>query len=98
MIEDYVSKILLLVSGLFWLKECKTAKMWMIAAWGYATDGMFVPFFAHFEAYLRGETFRPDHPHEDVGSVIFKGSILAICLIPFIISLRHKEDNEPASS
>jgi hypothetical protein len=54
---------------------------------------MFVPFFAHLEAFLRKETFRIDHPHEDLNSVIIKGVIWGICLVCFVITMRSKEIN-----
>jgi len=49
---------------------------------------MFVPFFAHLEAYLRGLTFRPDYPIEDVNGMIVKEVIWGICVAAFIASLR----------
>lgn len=94
MVEDYLCGVLLLCAAIFWSKKTRSASKWMVAAWGYATGGMFVPFFAHLEAFLRGATFRTDHPHEDIGSVILKGSIWAVCLIFFIISLKQNISNE----
>jgi len=61
---------------------------------GHATGGMFVPFAAHLEAWIRGETFRIDHPRDDVASVVLKGIIWTICLTCFIISLRSAGSNE----
>jgi hypothetical protein len=46
------------------------AQVMLIGAWGYAFGGMFVPFFAHLEAFMRGVEVRTDHPIDDVGSII----------------------------
>jgi hypothetical protein len=91
MVEDYLCGILLLTAAFLWAKKRKIAPMLMVAAWGYGTGGMFVPFFAHLEAFLREETFRIDHPHEDLNSVILKGVIWGICLVCFVITMRSKE-------
>jgi hypothetical protein len=64
----------------------------MAAAWGFATGSMFVPFAAHLEAWLRDETFRPDHPHTDIASIILKGVIFAICLVCLVVTLRNHDD------
>ena len=88
MVEDYLCGILLLFAALFWSKRHEIAPKLMVASWAYATGGMFVPFFAHLEAYLRGVTFRADHPHAELESVILKGAIWAICLLFFMVSLR----------
>ena len=88
MLEDYLGGAFLLVAAVFWLKKHIIAPKLLVAAWAYSTGGMFVPFAAHLEAWLRGVTFRPDHPHEDIGSVIMKGIILAICLTCMILALR----------
>ena len=89
MIEDYLCGILLLSAAILWSKRHAISEKLMVGAWGYATGGMFVPFFAHLEAYLRGVTFRADHPHAEIDSVILKGAIWAVCLVFFIISLRN---------
>jgi hypothetical protein len=60
----------------------------MAVAWAYATGGMFVPFFAHLEAWMRGVTFRPDHPHMDVHSIVLKGVIWAICVVCLVVTVR----------
>jgi hypothetical protein len=91
MVEDYLCGILLFSAALFWTKKRKIAPKLMAAAWGYATGGMFVPFFAHLEAYLREVTFRADHPHADLNSVILKGVIWTICLVCFVITMRSNE-------
>lgn len=89
MVEDYLCGALLLAAAVLWSKRHEISQKMMVAAWAYATGGMFVPFFAHLEAYLRGVTFRADHPHAEVESVILKGVIWAICLVFFIVSLRN---------
>jgi uncharacterized membrane protein len=91
MFEDYFCGAFLLVAALLTLKKHRRAPKFMLAAWAYATGGMFVPFFAHLEAWLRGVTVRPDHPHEDVNSVITKGIILAICLACLVATLRNSD-------
>jgi len=93
MVEDYLCGALLLSSALVWRSRHLLAPKLMAAAWAYGTGGMFVPFAAHLEAWLRGETFRPDHPHTDFGSVVLKGVIWAICLTCFIISMRSDDKN-----
>lgn len=93
MVEDYICGALLLSAAIFWYQQRPLAPKLMAVAWAYATGGMFVPFFAHLEAFLRDTTFRPDHPHEDVNSIVLKGVIWAICLVFLIISLRS-DDSE----
>ena len=88
MFEDYICGALLLLAALFWFKKHKIAPKLMAVAWAYATGGMFVPFFAHLEAWLRGATFRIDHPHAEIESVVLKGVIWAICLACLIVTLR----------
>ena len=88
MLEDYLCGALLLWAALFWSKKHKMATELMAGAWGYATGGMFVPFFAHLEAWFRGETIRADHPHTDIGSIVLKGAIWAVCLACFVVTLR----------
>ena len=79
------------MASVCWFKKFKIAPKLMAAAWAYATGGMFVPFFAHLEAWSRGVTFRVDHPHTDIESVVLKGSIWAICLTCFIVSLLSED-------
>jgi len=93
MVEDYICGALLLSAAVLWHQKRPLAPKLMAVAWAYATGGMFVPFFAHLEAFLRDTTFRPDHPHEDVNSIVLKGVIWAICLVFLIISLRG-DDSE----
>ena len=93
MVEDYICGALLLSAAIFWHQKREFAPKLMAVAWAYATGVMFVPFFAHLEAFLRDTTFRPDHPHEDVNSIVLKGVIWAICLVFMIISLRS-DDSE----
>ena len=91
MVEDYLCGALLLSAALFWFKKHKIAPKLMAVAWAYGTGGMFVPFFAHLEAWLRGVTFRDDHPHADIESVVLKGAIWAICLTCLIVTLRSDD-------
>ncbi len=93
MIEDYLCGLLLLAAALIWRAGHRYGPILMASAWAYATGGMFVPFAAHLEAWLRQQTFRPDHPHEDLNSVILKGVIWAVCLVCFVISFRDAVRN-----
>ena len=88
MFEDYMCGALLLLAAFFWFKKYKIAPKLMAVAWAYATGGMFVPFFAHLEAWLRGATFRIDHPHAEIESGVLKGGIGARCLACLIVTLR----------
>lgn len=88
MFEDYFCGAILLAAALAWHRRQQIAQGLMTAAWGYATGGMFVPFFAHLEAWLRGATVRLDHPHEDIQAVVLKGIIWAICLACMVVCLR----------
>ncbi|MEM9568649.1 MAG: hypothetical protein AAF974_10115 [Cyanobacteria bacterium P01_E01_bin.34] len=96
MIEDYLCGFLLLSAAIVFHRRGFFASALMSSAWAYGTGGMFVPFAAHLEAWIRGETFRLDHPHEDLNSVILKGVIWAVCLVCFTISLRHVKNIERA--
>jgi hypothetical protein len=53
----------------------------MAVARAYSTDGMFVPFAADLEVWLRNETLRPDHPHTDTASIALKGLIWAVSFL-----------------
>ena len=88
MLEDYGSGILLILAAAACTAKLAHSAIYLAGAWGYAAGGIFVPFFAHLEAYLRGATFRPDHPIEDVNGIIVKGVIWGICVSLFIASLR----------
>ena len=88
MLEDYGAGILLILAAAACTAKLAHSAIYLAGAWGYAAGGMFVPFFAHLEAYLRGATFRPDHPIEDVNGIIVKGVIWGICVSLFIASLR----------
>jgi hypothetical protein len=88
MLEDYGSGILLILAAAACTAKLAHSAIYLAGAWGYAAGGMFVPFFAHLEAFLRGATFRPDHPIEDVNGIIIKGVIWGICVSLFIASLR----------
>ena len=91
MIEDYLCGGLLLYAAISWFKNYRKSHTLMAVAWAYATGGMFVPFAAHLEAWMRGVTFRVDHPHEDIGSVVLKGIIWGICLTCLIVTLRSDD-------
>ena len=91
MVEDYLCGVLLLSAAILWSKKHQLAPKFMIAAWAYGTGGMFVPFYAHLEAYLRQETFRIDHPHADLESVVLKGAIWGICLVFFVVTMKSKQ-------
>ena len=97
MIEDYLCALFLFIAAWVSWRKLALAPKLMVAAWAYATGGMFVPFAAHLEAFLRGTTFRPDHPHADLGSVVLKGVIWAICLVCLLVSLRVT-NSDPAPS
>lgn len=88
MMEDYVAGVVLLVAAILWVRKYRHAQITMTAAWAYVTGGMFVPFFAHFEAWIREETFRSDHIHTDTNAVILKAVVWFICLVCFVISLK----------
>ena len=98
MVENYVCGALLLSAAVCWQQKRAVAPQLMAVAWAYATGGMFVTFFAHLETWLRGATIRPDHPYEEVQSVILKGVIWAICLVFLIITLRSEDTKYPAGS
>jgi hypothetical protein len=68
----------------------------MAVACAYSTGGMFVPFAAHFEAWLRNETFRADHPHTDTASIVLKGVIWAVSLARLIVTLTSRDNEQPA--
>ncbi|WP_221075206.1 hypothetical protein [Agarivorans aestuarii] len=87
MVEDLICGGLLFVAATMLLKGHQRAKLMMVGAWGYAFGGMFVPFFAHLEAFIRGVAIRDDHPIDDVGSIILKGVIWSLCGVFFIIAL-----------
>jgi hypothetical protein len=64
----------------------------MAVAGAYSTGGMFVPFVAHVEAWLRNETSHPD-PHTDTASIALKGVIWVVSFRCLIVTLRS-HDNE----
>lgn len=98
MMEDYVGGIVLLLAAMAWAKQMKGARIFMTAAWAYVAGGMFVPFFAHLEAWLREETFRSDHLHTDTNAVILKAVVWAICVVCFLVSLSHAAKSDAANS
>lgn len=88
MFEDYLGGAILIAAALLWHKRHQLAPKMMIVAWSYSLGGLMVPFFAHLEAWLRGVTYRPDHPHEDIGAVITKGVLWSVCLVCVIVTVR----------
>ena len=58
--------------------------------------GMFVPFAAHLEAFLRGVTFRADHAHTDVNSIILKGVVWLISIVVFSLAIKKRKALEQA--
>ncbi|MGR5176560.1 hypothetical protein ACPV4B_04165 [Vibrio parahaemolyticus] len=88
MMEDLLCGALLFIAATMLVKRMKQAKLVMVGAWGYAFGGMFVPFFAHLEALLRGVEMRPDHLIVDVNSIILKGVIWLMCGVLLLLSLR----------
>ena len=89
MVEDLLCGSLLFLAATMLLRGSEKAKTMMFGAWGYAFGGMFVPFFAHLEAFMRGVEIRTDHPIDDVGSIILKGVIWSLCGVFFVLSLRR---------
>lgn len=97
MLEDYLcAAVFILAVGAYHLKS-KMAPKFAIMAWAWSAGGMFVPFAAHFEAFLRGETFRPDHPITDVNSIILKGVIWGVSVLGLIIALRNEASSVKAA-
>lgn len=88
MFEDYFGGIVLIAAALFWRRRHSLAPKLMSAAWAYSLGGLFVPFFAHLEAALRGYTMRPDQPYQDTASIVIKGFLWLICLVCTYVSLR----------
>jgi hypothetical protein len=94
MIEDYLCGILLLYAAWVWRNGYDSARTMMAVAWAYSTGGMFVPFAAHLEAWLRGVEFRPDHPITDTGSIVLKGVIWAVSLACLIVTLKSPDTSQ----
>lgn len=88
MFEDYVGGAVLIAAALVWHRRHRMAPTLMAAAWAYSVGGLFVPFFAHLEAALRGYTMRPDQPYQDTASIAIKGVLWLICLVCTYVSLR----------
>lgn len=97
LLEDYTGGLLLIIAAYLWHKKKNVASKWMIGAWGYSAGGMFVPFWAHFEAYVRGVSMRPDHDYTDLNAVIMKGIIWLICVGCFAITLFSKKTSGTSS-
>ncbi len=96
MVEDLLCGGLLFLAASMLAKGHDKARTMLVGAWGYAFGGMFVPFFAHLEAFLRGVEIRSDHPIDDVGSVILKGVIWLLCGVFFVLSLRKSSNRQQA--
>lgn len=92
MIEDVLMGLVMIAAAYVYGKNKELGTKLIIVAWAYSVGGMFVPFAAHFEAFLRGETFRPDHPHTDVGSIILKFSVwlISVVMLTWILAKRKK--------
>ncbi|MBY6196229.1 hypothetical protein [Vibrio hangzhouensis] len=88
MMEDLLCGALLFMAATMLVKRMKQAKLMLVGAWGYAFGGMFVLFFAHLEAFLRGVEMRADHLIVDVNSIILKGVIWLLCGVLLLLSLR----------
>ena len=97
MLEDYGSGLLLILAAMACTAKLAQSTIYLAGAWGYSAGGMFVPFFAHLEAYLRGATFRPEHPIEDTNGIIVKGIIWGICDAAFLASLRDQSTSTRTS-
>ncbi|RJG36329.1 hypothetical protein [Motilimonas pumila] len=97
MLEDYSAAVFFILATWAWVKANENAEKLMLLAWAYAAGGMFVPFFAHLEAFLRGVTFREDHIHTDVGSIVLKGSVWVISVICLFIVMRSNKSQYPSS-
>ncbi|CAH0991152.1 hypothetical protein SIN8267_01254 [Sinobacterium norvegicum] len=95
MLEDYSAAVFFTLAVWTWHKASPYAEKIMLLAWAYATGAMFVPFFAHLEAYLRGATFREDHIHTDVESIILKGSIWLVSVMCLYITFRSDQSQYP---
>jgi len=88
MIEDYVCGALLMTAAYLAFRERSSGPVTMVVAWAYATGGLLVPFLAHLEAWMRGVTFRPDHPHDEIGIIVLKGIVWLICVVCLMVSAR----------
>mgnify|MGYP000577889005 CR=1 FL=1 len=97
MLEDYSAAILFMIAAWTWCKASKNAPKFMLVAWAYAAGAMFVPFFAHLEAFMRGATFRADHIHTDVNSIVLKGTVWVVTLVCLYITFRSKKSQYPSS-
>ena len=90
MIEDLLMGVILIAVAMVYGKNRELGTKLIIGAWAYAVGGMFVPFAAHLEAYLRGATFRPDHVHTDLNSVILKGVVWLIAIAMLYASVKNR--------
>ena len=97
-IEDYLAGALLLMAAVCWTKKSMVSTKLMPAAWAYTLGMMSTAFIGHLEAWMRGITIRPSHPHSDFDAVVIKGLIWGISLVCLIISLRVRSCNESTLS
>ena len=96
MIEDYLMGVVFIAAAFMYQRDRELGTKLIIAAWAYAVGGMFVPFAAHLEAFLRGETVRADHVHTDVNSIILKGVVWLICIVVFSLAIKKQKALEQA--
>ena len=91
MIEDYLMGIIMITVAIVYTKYKELGTKLIIGAWAYAVGGMFVPFAAHLEAFIRAETFRPDHIHTDVSSIILKGVVWLIAIVILSVAIKKRK-------
>jgi hypothetical protein len=91
-IEDYLAGSLLLLAAVCWTKRSVISARLMPAAWAYTLGMMSTAFIGHLEAWMRGVTIRPSHPHADLDAVVIKGIIWGISLACLLVSLWTKAD------
>ena len=72
MLEDCSAAVLFMIAAWACHKASDHADKWMLLAWAYVTGAMFIPFFAHHEAFLRGAMFRQDPIHTDMDAIVLK--------------------------
>ncbi len=96
MIEDMLMGVIMISSALVYKKDKELGTTLLIVSWAYSFGGMFIPFAAHFEAFLRGETFRADHPHDDVGSIILKFVVWFLSGVVLAITLKQRKELQAA--
>ncbi len=97
MFEDYSAAALFILAAWSWRNASKHAFKFMLTAWAYAAGAMFVPFFAHLEAYLRDATFRDDHIHTDVEAIVLKGVVWGISIVCLCITFTSDSSKHPSN-